>query len=251
MMNNHPFSDDRQRLEVLLMEVTCQNNEGVDYLTQQPSSGTGTCTDHRFKCAVLCFTRSISLLNEAMSMNMDSASLDIQQRLPEMFSCTNASELQDDSPLYVQRRLTTFDPMVFNTRSGTNIVSMLLLYNLGIACHSVGLQSQDEEMVNKAEAFYDICAGAVVDRDWGIMYNLAWACSMGARNNRAVLAHQYFGNRGMATKLFEDLCSDIHEFCVTNDDVGPSILSAADTSEIFLNFVILKSPLVFSAAKAA
>ena len=251
MMNNRSFTDDdRHRMEVLLMEVACQNNEGFDNLTQT------ACTENSMKSAILCFARSISFLNDAMNMGIDSAELGFEQRFPSPFSCEDAPGLQDESSLYVQCRLTTFDPIVFNTRSGINIVSMILLFNLGIACHSLGLKCQDEEMVNKAMRIYDICAGAVAqtcdtDHDWGVMHDLAWAFSVGAKNNRAVLSYQCFGKRGEAINLLKNLCSDIHEFCVTNNEMESGVLEAAEASDVFLNFVILQSPVASIAAKAA
>ena len=179
--------------KLLLSTVASQNNEGVHFLIVPSQTHSNK---ERAQTAITCFQNSMLSLKEAMDLEMiDLTSLRFEGVLPSPFCWMAvlpelAAEDGGSSALYVQDRAAAIDPVIFNARLGLTIVSMILIFNLGLAYHALANECDDKEAAQKAKRLYGFCVTTVApDLDTlcggGEMYSgIVWAMLVAARNNK-------------------------------------------------------------------
>ncbi|CAB9513865.1 unknown protein [Seminavis robusta] len=146
-------------------------------------------------------------------------------------------------------RPTTGDHHQPMNASDTNAIVTAILFNLGLACHSLGMQFQSAQHLQKACNLYNLCVTRMIPRLLPDHHPLGAKTIMTVvcLNNQAQIYYDCWGNVPLAMELATQIQRHVDQLKTSQN--GQRLIGSSEVGDILLNaYIMLHSNRITSAA---
>jgi len=234
---NHPAQDCECLIAALMQKCSQSNNTGVWHLVSAEGDA---------KEAMRCFRATMSTLHEYLSSNDDATTaaddIDVDAQMmiegdksdsPPPLTSLSVTSMEDER-FYLHTQALIMDPSAMpKTKNGVQLLSAIILFNLGLACHNYGMLHNDAAKMAHATRMYELVGQLILDEGAIEEYP---SLALASLNNQAYIEYYFGHNPTQADELLTRAATVAGQWLLEGND---GFMADVQLDQIMLNSLLV------------